>query len=175
MAYPFHCHWDPKLPWINGLLLLVHPLAPSWGNTLGTHNWVTAVAVWLLQEATFKGPTSSIEAYSCNLHILDPVGDALQVSWMTTGKWCLAQWAGPVLSLMIARMQDGSWASACWKRLIHLSSSTSFENATASSWCGPSCVGKSYQKNHKRPNFNWSCQLWIGRLLWEGVMMRSAT
>ena len=42
------------------------------------------------------------------VYILDLVGDGLQVPCMTTDDWCQAQRADPVLSLMIARMQDGT-------------------------------------------------------------------
>ena len=87
-------------------------LRVSWPSCMpkasGTHHWITAVAIQALQEATLEGPTSSIEAYSCDLHILDPVGDSLQVTCMTADDWCQAQRADPVLSLMIARMQDGT-------------------------------------------------------------------
>ena len=40
-----------------------------------------------LQEATCKGLASSIEVYSCSLHILNPVGDGLQVTCMTVDDW----------------------------------------------------------------------------------------
>ena len=57
----------------------------------GTHLQVTAAAVWAVQEATFKGPTSPIEAYSCDLHTLDSVQDSQQVTCMTMEDWHLAQ------------------------------------------------------------------------------------
>ena len=41
----------------------------------GTHHQVTAAVVWAMQEAALKGPTSPIEAYSCDLYILDSVQD----------------------------------------------------------------------------------------------------
>ena len=56
-------------------------------NTLHMHYQVTAVAVQVMQEAALEGPTSPIEAYSCNLHVLDPVGDSLQVTCMTMDDW----------------------------------------------------------------------------------------
>ena len=40
-----------------------------------------------MQEVTLKGPACHIEAYSCNLHFMDPVEDGLQVACMTTGDW----------------------------------------------------------------------------------------
>ena len=42
----------------------------------GTHLKVMTAAVWYVQEATLEGLTSPIEAYSCNLHILDAVQDS---------------------------------------------------------------------------------------------------
>ena len=75
---------------------------------MGTHHQVTAAAVHAMQEATLKSPMNPIEAYSCDLHTLDPVGDSPQVACMTTGDWCQAKWADPVLGLVITRMQDGT-------------------------------------------------------------------
>ena len=45
----------------------------------GTHLKVTAAAVQAVQEAALKGPASPIKAYSCDLHVLDPVQDSQQV------------------------------------------------------------------------------------------------
>ena len=49
----------------------------------GTHLKGTAAAVWAMQEAALKGPTSPIKAYSYDLHILDSVQDSQQVTCMT--------------------------------------------------------------------------------------------
>ena len=75
-------------------------------NASGTHLQVTVVAVQAVQEATLKGTMSSIEAYSCDLHVLDPVGDGPQVTCMTIDDWCQAQRADPVLGLVIVRLQN---------------------------------------------------------------------
>ena len=77
-------------------------------NTLGTHQWVTAVMVHAMQEAVLEGQVSPIETYSWNLHILDLVGDSWQVTCMTDNEWHQTQWADPVLSFVIMRMQDGT-------------------------------------------------------------------
>ena len=37
-----------------------------------------------MQEATLKGLRSPTEAYSCDLHVLEPVEDSWQVACMTT-------------------------------------------------------------------------------------------
>ena len=42
----------------------------------GTHLKVTAAAVQAVQEAALEGPASPIEAYSCDLHVLDAVQDS---------------------------------------------------------------------------------------------------
>ena len=76
--------------------------------TLDTHHQITAVAVHARQEAAIKGPMSPIEAYSCDLCILDPVVDGLQVACMTTNDWCQTQWTDPVLGFVIVRLQDGT-------------------------------------------------------------------
>ena len=77
----------------------------------GTHLQVTAVAVWAMQEATLKGPTSSIDAYSCDLHIWDLVQDSQQVTCMTMEDWHQAQQVDPTLSLAITRLWDGTWGN----------------------------------------------------------------
>ena len=74
----------------------------------GRHHQVTAVAIQVLPEGILRGPTSPIEVYSCKLHVLDLVGDGLQVTFMTADDCCQGQRADPVLGLMILRMQDGT-------------------------------------------------------------------
>ena len=65
-------------------------------DSSGTHLKVTATEVQAVQEAALEGPVSPIEAYSCNLHILDAVQDSQQVACMTLGdsikpkKWTLS-------------------------------------------------------------------------------------
>ena len=61
-----------------------------------------------MQEATLEGPMSPIEAYSCDLHVLDLLGDSPHFTCMTTGDWHQAQQADSVLSLVIMRMQEGT-------------------------------------------------------------------
>ena len=75
-------------------------------DALGNHLQVTAVAVQAVQEATIKGHVSPIEAYSCDLHILNSMKDSPQVTCMTIDDWCQAQWSDPVLSFVIVRQQD---------------------------------------------------------------------
>ena len=74
----------------------------------GNHLRVTAAAVWAMQEAALKFPTSPIKAYSCNLHVLDTVQDSQQVTYMTMEDWYQAQQADPTLSLVISGLLDGT-------------------------------------------------------------------
>ena len=74
----------------------------------GTHLKVTAAAVWAVQEAAFKGPTSPIEAYSYDLHVLDTVQDSQQVTCMTVEDWCQAQQVDPTVPLVISRNPRGT-------------------------------------------------------------------
>ena len=46
----------------------------------GTHLQVMAAVMQTVQEAALKGPTSLIEAYSCDLHVLDLVQDSKHVN-----------------------------------------------------------------------------------------------
>ena len=48
-----------------------------------------------LQEAALQGPTSPIEAYSSDLHILDVLQDSKQIASMTLKDWHQAQEVGP--------------------------------------------------------------------------------
>ena len=62
-----------------------------------------AATVQTVQEAALKSP---IEAYSCDLHILDSVQDSQQVTCMTLEDWHQAQQVHPTLSLVISRLCD---------------------------------------------------------------------
>ena len=75
-------------------------------DNLGTHLKVMAAAVGAVQEAALKGPASAIEAYSCDLHVLDAVQDRQQVTCMTLEDWHQAQQEDPTLSLVISRLWD---------------------------------------------------------------------
>ena len=68
-----------------------------------------------MQEATLEGPVSPIEAYSCDLHVLDPVEDSLQVTCMTADDWQWAQPTDPILGQVIIRMQDRTLGQCPYK------------------------------------------------------------
>ena len=68
-----------------------------------------------MQEAKLKGLTSPIEAYSCNLHVLDLVEDSLQVACMITEDWQQAQLAGPILGQVIVKMQGRTLGQCLYK------------------------------------------------------------
>ena len=61
-----------------------------------------------MQEGAIQGPASPIEAYSSDLHVLDILQDSNQVASMTLEDWCQAQEVDPILSLVIARLRDGT-------------------------------------------------------------------
>ena len=69
---------------------------------------VTAAAVQAVQEAGLKGSASPIEAYSCDLHILDTVQDSQQVACITLEDWHQAQQEDPILSLVVSGLRDGT-------------------------------------------------------------------
>ena len=76
-------------------------------DSTSTHIKVTAAALQAVQEAALQGPSSSIEAYSRDLHVLDALQDSNRVASMTLEDWCQAQGVDPILSLVIARLRDG--------------------------------------------------------------------
>ena len=53
-------------------------------------------------------PIRTTEAYSCDLHILDPVPESQQVTCMSTDDWHKAQLADMTLSLVITRLWEGT-------------------------------------------------------------------
>ena len=63
---------------VDALLRVSWPICVS--NILDTHYQVTTVVVQAMQEAALEGSTSPTEAPSCNLCILDLVGEGPQVA-----------------------------------------------------------------------------------------------
>ena len=74
----------------------------------GSHLKVTPAAVQAVQGASLEGPSSPIEAYSCNLHVLNAVKESQQVTCMTLEDWHQVQQADPTQSLFISRLWDGT-------------------------------------------------------------------
>ena len=74
----------------------------------GSHLKVTTAAVWAVQKAALKDPTSPIKAHSCDFHILDTIQDSQQVACMTLEDWHQAQQVDPTLHLVISRLWDGT-------------------------------------------------------------------
>ena len=144
-------------------------------DTLHTHLQVTAVAVWVMQEATIQGPMSPIEVYSSYLCVLDSVEDSLQVACMAIDDWCKAQWTDLVLWLVIVRLQDRTLGQCQLKLSGPPELCSTFGNATTSHWGGVFCIRKPCPRKLKRPHSSWSCQLCIGRPPWRDAMMRLAT
>ena len=69
---------------------------------------VTAAVVQAIQEAALEDPTSPIEAYSSDLHVLDSMQDIQQVVCMSIEDCCQAQQVDLTLSPVIARLWDGT-------------------------------------------------------------------
>ena len=130
-------------------------------DSSGTHLKVTATVVWAVQEAALERLVCPMQAYSCDLHILDTVQDSQQVTCMTLEDWHQRQEVDPVLSLVIARLRDGMLGKGQSKATDPPEISQS-----VSSTEGPD------PGNQRRPSFSWSCQLHRGRLLSEDAMMR---
>ena len=106
--YNFWLYYQPRKTNINAEALLRVSCLGCMPDNSGTHLQVTAAAVQAVQETAIEGLTSPMEAYSCNLHVLDSVQDSLQVTSMTLEDWHQAQQADPTLSLVISRLQDGT-------------------------------------------------------------------
>ena len=70
----------------------------------GIHLQVIAVGVLAMQDDAPEGPASPAEAYSCNLHILDPVQDGQQATCMTIEEWHQVLQTDSSLSLVIIRL-----------------------------------------------------------------------
>ena len=96
----------------------------------GTHLKVTAAAVCAVQEAVLKGPVSPIEAYSCDLCILDTVQDSQQITCVTSEDCHQAQQIDPALSLVISRLQDGTLGNISPNWPIHQNLVSSCGNET---------------------------------------------
>ena len=74
----------------------------------GTSLKVTAAAVRAIQEATLEKPVCPIEAYSYDLHVMGAIQDSNQVAQMTLDDWSQVQEVDPVLSIIIARLREGT-------------------------------------------------------------------
>ena len=103
--------------------------------------------------------TSPIEAYSCDLHILDVVQDSQQVTCMTLEDWHQAQKVDPILSLVISRLQDGTLGDDSINRQIHLSLTSSCESRFTYYLKRVSYTEQPDPGNLRRPSFSWFCQL----------------
>ena len=58
-------------------------------DSSGTHLKITTAAMQAVQEAALQGPTSHIEAYSSDLHVLDVLQDSKQIASMILEDWLL--------------------------------------------------------------------------------------
>ena len=104
--YNFRLHYRAGKANIDADALLKVSWPGCMPDSSATHLKVTAEVVQAVQEATREGLGSPIEAYSCDLHILDAIQDSKQVTCMTLEDWHQAQEADPVLSLVVTRLRD---------------------------------------------------------------------
>ena len=125
-----------------------------------------------MQEATLKGLVSPIEAYSCDLHVLDAIQDSKQVTCMTLENWHQAQETDPVLSLVIARLRDGMLGKSQSQTTYPLKSVSTGGSAIICCSKRVSYTDEPSPESQRRPSFSWFCQLHKGRLLSEDAMMR---
>ena len=78
-------------------------------DNLGTSFKVTAAAVRAIQEAALEKPVCPIEAYSYDLLVMGgAIQDSKQVAQMTLDDWQQAQEADPVLSIVMAKLREGT-------------------------------------------------------------------
>ena len=140
----------------------------------GTHLQVTAAAVWAVQEASLKGPTSPTEANSCDLHFLDSVQVSQQVACMTKKDWHEAQQVDQTLSLVITRLGMEPWGKDSPNGLSLLTSITSCVSKTTSDYKRVSYIGEPDLGNLRRSSFSWFCQLHPDSLFYGDAMMRLA-
>ena len=169
--YNFRLHYRAGKANIDANALLRVSWPGCMPDSSGTHLKVTAAAVWAVQEATLEGLASPIEAYSCDLHVLDAIQDSKQVACMTLEDWHQAQEVDPVLSLVITRLRDGMLGKG-------QSNTTDPPKSVSTSrsiiiYCSTrvSCTDEPSPENQRRPSFSWFCQLHKGRLLLEDTMM----
>ena len=107
-SYNFRLHYRAGKANLDADVLLRVSWPGCMPDSSGTHLKVTTAAMQVVQEAAIQGPTSPIEAYSSDLHILDLLQDSKQIVGMTFKDWHQAQEADPVLSLVITRLRDGT-------------------------------------------------------------------
>ena len=170
--YNFRLHYRAGKANIDADALLRVSWPGCMPDSSGTHLKVTATAVQAVQEAALEGLVSPIEAYSCNLHILDAIQDSQQVTCMTLDDWHQAQEVDPVLSLVITRLRDGILGKGQSPttdppKSVNIGRSTII------------CCSKRVPytddpspENQRRPSFSWFCHLHKGRLLSENAIMR---
>ena len=106
--YNFQLYYQAQKTNIDADILLRQSWPGCVPDNSGTHLKFTAATVQAVHEAALEGPVSPIEAYSCDLHILDTVQDSQQVTCMTLEDWHQTQQADPTLSLVISRLWDGT-------------------------------------------------------------------
>ena len=106
--YNFRLHYQGGKANINADALLRVSWPECMPDNSGTGLKVNAAAIRAIQEAVLSQPACSIEAYSCDLHVVGAIQDSQQVAQMTLDDWQQAQEADPVLGIIIKRLREGT-------------------------------------------------------------------
>ena len=105
--YNFRLHYRAGKANIDADALLRVSWPECMPDCLSTSLKVNAAAIRAIWEAALDQPACSIEAYSCNLHVIGAIQDSQQVAQMTLDDWWQAQEADPVLGRIIKRLREG--------------------------------------------------------------------
>ena len=94
-----------------------------------------------------------IEAYSSNVHVLDTIKDSQQVTWLTIDDWDQAQWADPVLGLIIMRLQEGTQSQHRPIQPFFPNCDSSLGSTITSSWGEVFSIGRHFPKESQEALF----------------------
>ena len=141
-------------------------------DNLGTSLKVTAAAVRAIQEAALEKPVCPIEAYSYDLHVVRAIQDSKQVAQMTLDDCHQVQEVDPVLSLIIARLREGTLEQDQSKKADFPKLGPYKRERNNLVLKRVSCTDEPGLGNQRGPSCSWFFLLHRGRLLSEDAMMR---
>ena len=141
-------------------------------DNLGSSLKVTAAAVRAIQEAALEKPVFLIEAYSYDLHVVGVIQDSKQVAKMTHDDWHQVQEVDPVLSIIIARLREGTLEQDQSKMTDCPKLSQYRREQNNLVLKRVSCTDERGLGNQRGPSCSWFFPLHRGRLLSEDAMMR---
>ena len=141
-------------------------------DNLGTSLKVIAAAVRAIQEAALEKPVCPIEAYSYDLHVVGAIQDSKQVAQMTLDDWHQVQEADPVLSIIKARVREGTLEQDQSKMTGSPELSQYRREQNKLVLKRVSCTDEPGLGNQRGPSCSWFFPLHRGRLPSEDAMMR---